>query len=131
MRIALITLDEPPAPLRIGESTLWVRRLSIAAARNIEREARRAVPRPMNGQPDPEALPTLMQQIEDARLDYVLVRWDGLEGDPPCTLENKRNLPGDVREAILRLANSITRQAVQAQETGTKNSDAPSDTPAA
>lgn len=129
MRIALITHDEPPTPLRVGESTLWVRRMSIAAARDIERTRRRGVPRYGNVPADPEALPLLMQQIEDDRLDHVLVRWEGLDGDPPCTREYKVQLPADVREAVFRLANSIARQAAEAEETDGKNSDSPSATP--
>lgn len=131
MRIALIRDDEAPAPLRIGESTLWVRRISIAAAREIERARRRVQPRATNGQPDPDALPALLQAIEDDRLDYALVRWDGLEGDPPCTREHKLQLPGDVREAIFRLAGSIAKAAVEAEATELKNSASPSATPAA
>jgi hypothetical protein len=41
------------------------------------------------------------QRLQNEMLDYCLVRWEGITGNPECTLENKLVLPPAVIAAIV------------------------------
>jgi|WetSurMetagenome_2_1015567.scaffolds.fasta_scaffold130435_2 hypothetical protein len=127
MRIRLIETDEPTRALPIGESVLHVRRIPATVQRDVERRNRRTLR--TNAQNDPEAMARYMESVEDDLLDYALVRWEGVWGDPPCTRENKLKLSSGPREGVFRVARSDAAEFESEQEAITKNSDAPSSTP--
>jgi hypothetical protein len=110
--------------LPLGDTTLYVRRIPPSKNREIERKHRLLTKRGQVN--DPEQVSVFLQGVEDDRLDYALVRWDGMDGDPPCIMENKLRVPDDVREAVFRLSKSIARDMDAVQETGAKNSESPS-----
>ncbi|MGD0263532.1 MAG: hypothetical protein ABSD47_01095 [Candidatus Methylomirabilota bacterium] len=123
MRVRLVADDEAPAPLAIGESTFWVRRIPESRRREVWARRRREIRRAPGGV-DSEALAVIGEHVEDDLLDYALVRWEKLEGDPPCSAENKVLLPQSVREILLTYA----RGPVGSEEETGKNSAAPSAT---
>ncbi len=123
MKIRLIDDDEPPIRLPIGESTLWVRRLSPARRRGIAADVRRGLNLTGRAGSDREATIKAAQEIEDRELDAMILKWEGIPGDPPCTRENKLKLPDGVKLAVRSIAESI---GYGEEETEAKNSESPS-----
>lgn len=108
MKIQLITDDEPAVRVPIGESALYVRRLSQKRDREIL-AARRREFRQGLAAGDPEAVAAFNAAVEDDRLDQAVVKWEDLDGDPPCTRENKLALPLDAQDVVRAIARSVSR----------------------
>ena len=123
MQVRLIDDDEAPIKLPIGDSTLWVRRLSQAKRRGIAADVRRGLNLSGRAGSDREATIKAAQEIEDRELDAMIERWEGIPGDPPCTRENKAKLPDAAKIAVRVLADSV---GYSDEETGLKNVESPS-----
>lgn len=128
MPIRLIADDEPSQRVPFRGSILLVRRVPLAKRREIEALRRREF-RKAKSADDPDLLAEYHQAVEDDLLDTALTGWEGLDGDPPCTRENKLRLPADALEAI-----RVVRDApnvLKPTEDDAKNSAGPSSTPTA
>jgi len=128
--IALIKEHEPAQPLEADGSVLWVRRVPVRARRQFEKRRRAEMTYGANGRPTQESATEYAQQLNDDLLDYAIVKWEKVQGDPPCTREEKVDLAMDVQNAVFRLADSISidHKAIEAYHA--KNGSPPSDSPA-
>jgi hypothetical protein len=129
MPIRLIETNEPSQRVPFKGSVLFVRRLALLECREIEAKRRQEF-RKAGAKDDPDQVAEFLQAVEDDKLDSALTGWEQLDGNPPCTRENKLKLPADVLEAVrvIRDAPNVMQVAAEIEE---KNSDGPSSTPSA
>ena len=105
---AKIVLVDPNErwPLRLGDSTLYYRRLSIGALAALERQQAVPAPGQHRGQPPRMVIPPAA--LERAICAHVLLDWEnvtGPGGEPlEYTPEAARMLPASVREKLVRAA---------------------------
>lgn len=109
MQIRLIEDDEPPVDVPVGESVLAIRRIPLTVERAIEGTHRRALKRQAIGGSEAEQMAAYLHAVDDDRIDYALVGWRGVAGDPACTREAKLRLPEAVKELVRKVAASATR----------------------
>jgi|GEM_PF-3103071 len=128
--IELIKENEPAQPLEADGSVVWVRRIPVRVRRMVEKKRRAEMVIGQNGRPTAESATEYAQQVNDDLLDYAIVRWEQIPGDPPCTREEKVDLPLDVQNGVFRLAESISidHKAIEAYHA--KNGSPPSGSPA-
>jgi hypothetical protein len=107
MRIRLIDDDEPTRPVLIGESILHVRRIPESKEREIEARRRREYARAVRAG-DQEAAVACAVAIDEDKIDYALTGWAQMDGNPPCTRENKLRLPQDVKLAVRTAMRNVT-----------------------
>lgn len=93
-------------PLKVGDSTLYYRRLSIGALAALERQ--QAVPAPVQYRGQPPRLTVPTAALEQAICVHVLVGWDNIIGPDGKALEFSpeavRLLPALIRKKLVQAA---------------------------
>jgi hypothetical protein len=86
------------------DAVYWLRAITSEVAREHFEKFTKRVPNPRTHQREPV---TDRPALQDALLDYCLVRWEGISNGSaaaPCDLEHKRKLPILLQAALVERA---------------------------